>query len=310
MARAGWQWPAFLIALVAGWFVAGTIPAAAIPAMPAVALEQSASCPAAEIIGVHGTSEGPSSTDPHDSPEIKATFGAFTADEQKLGQHGARLEYYPYPTLGFADYLPTEWQELAIAIDGYSDELEAELEGFSHACPGTPISLVGYSLGAMLINNMLSIHDTEWSFIDAFELYGDPCWHNPHGDYRGLAQCAAQVGFRLGCFPENSSLHPLASPVSPHFAVQSLCHGRDPVCGQDWPSYEVAGQVIAAALCGLDKCPHLSYTDVAASYGAEFPAADAFKQTGRGQLRRSHDEYVRRAQAVPDPARSDLAGRC
>ena len=156
---------------MAGWYAAGTIPAAAIPAMPAVALEQPASCPAAEIIGVHGTSEGPSSTNPHDSPEIKATFRTFTADEQKLGKHGARLEYYPYPTLGFADYMPTDWPELAIAIDGYADELEAELESFSHACPGTPISLVGYSLGALLINNMLSFHHTEWSFIDAVDMF-------------------------------------------------------------------------------------------------------------------------------------------
>jgi hypothetical protein len=187
--------------------------------MPAVALERSASCPAAEIIRVHGTSEGPSSTNPHDSPEIKATFRTFTADEQKLGKHGARLEYYPYPTLGLADYMPTDWPGLAIAIDGYADELEAELESFSHACPGTPISLVGYSLGALLINNMLSFHHTEWRFIDAVELYGDPCWHNPHGDYRGLAQYAAQVGFRLGCFPENSYPHPLP----PRSARTSRC---------------------------------------------------------------------------------------
>jgi hypothetical protein len=249
--------------------------------MPAEALEQPANCPAAEIIGVHGTSEGPSSTDPNDSPEIKATFSAFTAVERKLGQHGARLEYYPYPTLGFADYLPADWPELAIAIDGYADELEAELESFSHACPGTPISLVGYSLGALLINNLLSFHDTEWSFIDAVQLYGDPCWRNPHAHYRGLAQYAAQAGFRLGCLPGNFSPHPLASAVSPHFAAQSLCQGRDPVCGQGWPSYQVAGQVIDAALCGLDKCPHLSYPGTAAGHGAEFLVTNAFKPTGR-----------------------------
>lgn len=201
MATAVRRWPAFLIALVAGWCAAGTVPAAPVPAAQAVALAGSAGCPAAEMIGVHGTGEGPSTTDGHDSPEIKATFSAFTADERKLGEYGAQLDYYPYPTASFADYLPTNWPELATTIRDYASELGAALESFTSACPATPISLVGYSLGALLINNMLSSYHSEWSYIDAVELYGDPCWYNPRRDYRGLAQYAAKLGFRLGCFP-------------------------------------------------------------------------------------------------------------
>lgn len=62
--------------------------------------------------------------------------------------------------------------------------------------------------------------------------------------------------------------------------LRSRCNDRDPACGQDWPPYEIGGQIIAAALCGLDKCPHLSYTGADASHGAEFLAGNAFKPAG------------------------------
>jgi hypothetical protein len=68
---------------------------------------ESASCASAEIIGVHGTGEGPSATDHNLSPEIKATFAAFTADTHKPGKYGMQLVYCPYPVINIADYLPT-----------------------------------------------------------------------------------------------------------------------------------------------------------------------------------------------------------
>jgi hypothetical protein len=269
----------FPVSFVTAWvtLTPAAAPAAYAALTPATA---SAGCPAAEIIGVHGTSEGPSGTDSADSPEIKATFAAFAPDEQKLGEYGARLEYYAYPTVTFAGYLPVNWPALRTTIDEYAGELQAELESFSHSCPDTPISLVGYSLGALLINNMLSSYSGEWNFIDAVELYGDPCWYNPHGDYRGLARYAATVGLRLGCFPKNAYPYPLVSPAGFKFHVQSLCTDKDPICGQGWPPYEIGGQIIAAALCGLDRCPHLSYSGASASYAAELLAESAFKRPG------------------------------
>lgn len=271
------RWAVFFVSLVAASL---TLTTAAAPAAygtltPATT---SADCPAAEIIGVHGTSEGPSNTDSTDSPEIKATFAAFAADEKKLGEHGARMEYYSYPTVTFAEYLPANWLALRTAIHDYAGELKAELEAFSRSCSDTPISLVGYSLGALLIDNMLSSHSGEWSFIDAIELYGDPCWYNPHGNYRGLARYAATAGLRPGCFPEDA--YPLMSPAGSHFAVESLCISGDPICGQGWPTYEIGGQIIAAALCGLDKCPHLSYSVASVGDGADFLAEHAFRQIG------------------------------
>src|SRR5579862_8893546 len=80
-----------------------TAPAAQATLIPGQSL---AGCPTAEIIGVHGTGEGPSGTNRTDSPEIKGTFRAFATDEQKLGEHSARLNYYSYPTISFAAYLP------------------------------------------------------------------------------------------------------------------------------------------------------------------------------------------------------------
>jgi hypothetical protein len=242
----------------------------------------SADCPPAEIIGVHGTGEGPSNTNRTDSPEIKATFKALATDEQKLGDHGARLQYYAYPTVTSAAYLPVNWPTLRITVDEYAGELEAELESFSHSCPDTPISLVGYSLGALLINDMLSSYSHERNHLDAVEFYGDPCWYNPHGDDRSLGRYAATAGLRLGCFPENAYPYPLVSRDGFHFHVQSLCNHKDPICGQGWPLYEIDGQIIAAALCAVYNCPHRSYVGAATNYGAEFLAENAFKHAGGG----------------------------
>ncbi|HLK74953.1 MAG TPA: cutinase family protein [Streptosporangiaceae bacterium] len=267
----------FVVPLVTVWLTSS--PAAA-PAMHTALISAAASdgCPAAEIVGVHGTSEGPSRTNGTDSPEIKATFAAFAGDERKLDEHGARLDYFAYPTVTFAEYLPGRWLSLRTTIHDYADQLEAELEAFSRSCPGTPILLVGYSLGALLIDRMLSSHRGERGFIDAVELYGDPCWYNPHGNYRGLARYAAAGNLRLGCFPEDA--YPLVSPAGSPFVVQSRCISGDPICGQGWPVYEIGAQLIAAALCGLDKCPHLSYSVASASDGADFLAEHAFQQIG------------------------------
>lgn len=267
----------FLVPLVMAWLT--PTPAAA-PATHAalVPVAASASCPTAEIVGVHGTSEGPSSTNGTDSPEIKATFAALADDERKLGEHGVRMDYFAYPTVTFAEYLPVSWLVLRTTIHDYAGRLQAELEAFSRSCPDTPVSLVGYSLGALLIDSMLSSHRGEQGFIDAVELYGDPCWYNPHGNYRGLARYAATARLRLGCFPADP--YPLVSPTGSHFAVQSLCISGDPICGQGWPAYEIGGQVIAAALCGLDRCPHLSYSGASAKDGADFLAEHAFRHIG------------------------------
>lgn len=250
------------------------------PVTHAALIPASAGCPVAEIVGVHGTGEGPSSTNGTVSPEIKATFSAFATDEQKLGEHGARLEYYAYPTVSFAAYLPVNWPTLRNIIGSYARQLEAELEHFSRSCPDTPISLDGYSLGALLINDMLTSYRNEWNYLDAVEFYGDPCWYNPRRDYRGLAQYAAAVGLRMGCFSDNAYPYPPASPDGFHFLVQSLCNNKDPICGRGWPLYEIDGQIIAAALCAVYNCPHRSYVGTTIKYGAEFLAENAFKHTG------------------------------
>ena len=66
------EWLAVLIALVVGGCAAGANPAAAVPAARTMAPADPAHCPAAEIIRVHGTGEGPSATVTQDTPEIKA----------------------------------------------------------------------------------------------------------------------------------------------------------------------------------------------------------------------------------------------
>src|SRR5690348_18095793 len=96
------RWPSFLVPFMAVPFGFTT---AAAPAVQATLTPASAGCPAAEIVGVHGTSEGPSSTDSTHSPEIKAPLAAFATDEQQLGRHGRRLQTYSYPTVTFPNSL-------------------------------------------------------------------------------------------------------------------------------------------------------------------------------------------------------------
>jgi hypothetical protein len=88
-------------------------------------------------------------------------------------------------------------------------------------------------------------------------------------------------GEGLGCFPGDAYPYPPVSAVSLHFQMESLCNDNDPVCGQGW-LYEVGGQLIAAALCTVTKCPHLSYPGAATSSGAEFLAANAFMPADGG----------------------------
>ena len=48
------------------------------------------------------------------------------------------------------------------------------------------VALVGYSMGAWVINKWLADHPREWSMIKAVVFYGDPCWS--HGSDVGLAR--------------------------------------------------------------------------------------------------------------------------
>ena len=95
-------------------------------------------------------------------------------------------------------------------------------------------------------------------------------------------EAAALLRRGLELDPAPEGRRELVFPAGFHFAVESLCISGDPVCGQGWPPYEIGGQIIAAALCGLDKCAHMSYSGISASDGAEFLAKNAFRHTGGG----------------------------
>ena len=242
--RISHPWAAvFLVPFVAAslTLTPATVPAAHAALTPVAA---SAGCPAAEIIGVHGTSEGPSSTDSTDSPEIKATFAAFAADEHKLGEHGARLEYYPYPTVTFAGYLPVNWPALRTTIDDYAGELEAELESFSHSCPDTPISLVGYSLGALLINNMLSLLQQRVELHQRGRVVRRPVPVQPERGLPGPGPVRRDRGAPAGLLPGERLPVPAGIPGRLPLRGAEPVHQRDPVCGQGWPPYEIGGQII------------------------------------------------------------------
>jgi Cutinase len=55
-------------------------------------------------------------------------------------------------------------------------------------CKNPKVVLVGYSIGALVINKWLSKEKTKndlWDYISAVELYGDPLWHRYGPPYPG-----------------------------------------------------------------------------------------------------------------------------
>jgi hypothetical protein len=132
------------------------------------------------------------------------------------------------------------------------------------------IALVGYSMGAWVINLWLTDHHSEWSKIKAVVLYGDPCWRGGFFD-EGLARLFA---LSYGCMPFSYYPYPEASAQVP-FQVQTYSAVHDPVSGEGWhgglPNV-AQEQLLAAILCtNPATCSHLDYTGSTAIYqGARF----------------------------------------
>ena len=126
----------FIVPLVTAWLTSSPagVPATHTALVPVAA---SAGCPVAEVVGVHGTSEGPSGTYGTDSPEIKATFAAFADDESKLGEHGARLDYFAYPTVTFAARTATSGAS-STRSSSTATRAGTTRTGTTGAWPGTP----------------------------------------------------------------------------------------------------------------------------------------------------------------------------
>jgi hypothetical protein len=253
--------------------VALTVPAT----LTGMAVPAEAACPAAIVIGLHGVGEGPSSAN---SATIAATFKDFQADVTAAGNPSSSyiLDPFTYPPVPVSDFNSVAGlKHLANTLDNTVLALATQIIDLKAACPSASIELVGYSLGAWIIQMTLQNTDL-WSDVKAVEYYGDPCWYNPSGGYVGLVRFTPNDGASLGC-PDRSAYPYEDQP--PPFPAQSLCFGGDPICGQGLnpsksPANIIARFAAAQACTRKNHCTHYDYTGAAAKEGAMFLETEAF----------------------------------
>jgi hypothetical protein len=220
------------------------------------------------FIGLHGMAEGPSSTIPAISPELES----FDTDQNAIS--GAVLsDPVSYPTV-----YPNAWSIASTLLPALSQgeaALQAEMMRYTAGCSAAQdkVALVGYSMGAWVINKWIVDHPSEWDMIKAVVLYGDPCWVD--GNDEGLAREFPLGSY--GCMPTPDYPFPLPGGTAANpFPVQSWTMPRDPVTGAGWGGggnlLDAAQQLAAAVNCNDPAtCSHLDYTGSTEIYqGAQF----------------------------------------
>ena len=237
----------------------------ALSAMPANASitraqsEAAAKCSTAPIaFGLHGMGEGPSSTVKTVSP-ILTSFSS-DLNHDSVGRL-KQLTPVPYPTVD-----PGQWRSLLstfTVLDIGEVDLQADIAAYvSRTCaPDRKIALVGYSMGAWVINKWLMDHRSEWSVIKDVELYGDPCYTGYTDGGTGDRGLVRLFGDSHGCTP--AGIYPYPSyPPYPPFHMSDFNLNRDPVSGYGWDGARLinrAKQLWAAIHCETKACAHMDY---------------------------------------------------
>ena len=249
-----------LVGLVCSMLAATARPAAADPS----------DCSVKVFFGLHGIGEGPSGSVPAEAPELS---GFDYYQNQISGE--VLNDPVPYTTVAFSalDLIPGS-PDLALdvlnAVTAVSDgvsALSSAVNGWVAGCPLSElnIALVGYSMGAWIINDWLVHNQASWKYIKAVVLYGDPCWTD--GADRGMVRAAESaipaIGAIDGCMPPGTYPYPATSHP---FLTQSWCVGGDPVCGAGFADNTAAMGAsalvcVAEAVTGppFPHCPHFWY---------------------------------------------------
>ncbi|MGH3252930.1 MAG: cutinase family protein [Trebonia sp.] len=206
---------------------------------------------------VHGIGQGPTVSHPQLSQS--ATLDTFNQD---LGETIYSYTYTAKPVLypaadGF-NLLGT-WD--TYMNDGVRNLQSAITRGNNATCAANRhIVLVGYSMGAWVIDKWLQQHKSNWKEVAAVALYGDPCWTSS-GDNEGLTRLSL---LSYGCPPGKDYPAPAAKSSVP-FPIRSYSLNKDPVSGQGFQGGGAhlanrAKQLAAAGVCLSSRtCPHLDY---------------------------------------------------
>jgi hypothetical protein len=252
------------------WGAAGTS-ASAYPFQsgPLAPPGSSSACDPAPLLflGLHGLGQGPSGTVKPVSPEI-TDFD----DAQNLLSGVIKAAPVSYPTAGFSlldkrgkfNAGPLT-KDLQIGVAHLQSALAADTKGCKPA--QDDVALMGYSMGAWVIDDWLRTHKSEWPIVKAVVLFGDPCY------YYGLAREWTRT-----CGPSPDYPYPAPASSLP-FKVKAFCLKLDPVCGAGYALPGRKLQLAAAAACLKKKCAQLQYVDGAPSSGPLYSGAQFMVQT-------------------------------
>ena len=247
--------------------VTSALPGSAATARPAAAESCGTMTPV--FFGLHGMGEGPSLNISAVSPELES----FDTDQNAIsGAVGA-------VPVSYTTVYPNAWGIAATLFGGlYNGEwaLQDVIKAYTKGCSASQdkIALVGYSMGAWVINKWIMDHPQERAMIKAVVLYGDPCW--VHGNDQGLARLFLG-GF--GCMPAADYPYPAPNSGARMPPVQSWSMPHDPVSGWGWAGHASSknknAQFQAAQKCtDVATCTHLDYTGSTEIYeGAQFVVA-------------------------------------
>lgn len=232
----------------------------ALPASAAAARSSApSSCDTTPVFfGVHGMGEGP---DPTNSSLGLSTLIGDLDDAQNNLSGAVLVEPVSYHATALTDLLTIKNFSNAFtkAVQGGENALQGALTSYTAGCTVSQddIVLVGYSMGAWVINKWLMQHHKEWKMIKGMLLYGDPC--SISGSDEGLARAYGYPG----CMPAKSYPAPV-SGSSFKIPVEDWCASLDPVCGAGFGAVGNAVNLglqdgaVAACLTPLG-CPHFAY---------------------------------------------------
>lgn len=214
------------------------------------------------VIGLHGVGEGP---DENGSGNLSVVLTDTLSRLQNLEkQHGdpvAEMRFLRHRTISgqtMTDFGFWRDGNFSAAVKTASRDLVREVTQARNTCPDRQIALVGYSLGAWIVDDYLAGQSAGFRqrTLSAVVLYGDPEWPSPAPG--GLAREFGHV-----------NIDPY-KPTGLRGRFMSMCLRHDFVCNVSHESGATRMQEMAACAIGLSNCAHRRYqVDGATERGAD-----------------------------------------
>lgn len=214
------------------------------------------------VIGVHGVGEGPDDNGAGNvSVVLTDTMNRLQDREQQRGVPVAELSLLHYPTISGQTLTDLDfWRagSFTTAVEAASRTLSHEVTQARNGCPDRRVALMGYSLGAWIVDDYLAGTSAQFRqrSLSGVVLYGDPEWPSPSPG--GLAREFARV-----------SIDPY-KPQGLQGRFLSMCLQHDIVCNGSHDSAGTRLQELAGCVVGLPTCAHRRYQlDGATNQGAD-----------------------------------------